>query len=609
MPVCGIYGFWGRGIDRRGVETMGRLMRHRGPDDHGIFHDESRGLWLGHERLAIIDLSAGGHQPMTTADQPVVVCFNGEIYNFEGLRRELEGRGERFHSHSDTEVLLRGYLAWGERVVDRLHGMFAFAIWDGRSATLLLARDATGIKPLFYGWLAGGFVFASEMKALAAIPGVRFDPDRDSVNQYMALGYVWDEHKSILPGVLKLPPGHLLRVAAGETSRPARWWKVPVLESQERLEPAQLDRRADELYEILNAVVAQHLVADVPVGLLLSGGLDSSVLAAIAARQSRSRVQTLSIGFEPCDEDERPFARAVAGHLGTDHRELVLRPDTALGEFEKNAWFYDDLFYDVGLAASLAAYRACRSSGLKVVLVGEGADELFGGYTRFSQLCSPIADLLPDVVRRRLFFRQYSGQNFGPDAGPFLELIARIHSHGHADWFSTLRHYEMAHQLPNNLNMKVDRASMAASVEARVPYQDRRVVESVCALPRSAFLDGHRNKLVLRHMASRHRLLPREIIERPKLGMLLPGNWLQDSAIFSPFARKAICEHGDWARRLGLQDAMVAFFDGRERRWTRFFRRHLAYSTVAWRLFVLEMWSAAYSPEAISVRLRQSHGA
>jgi asparagine synthase (glutamine-hydrolysing) len=590
------------------MQTMASITRHRGPDDTGLYHDSVSGLWLGMNRLAIIDLSPAGHQPMESEDGNVVVVFNGEIYNFLELRQELEGHGHRFLSRCDTEVILRGWMQWGEGVVDRLRGMFAFAVWEKRLRELFLARDTTGIKPLFYCTLPnGGFAFSSELKTFAALSQFEFALDHSALLQYVEFGYVWDGEHAIVSNAHKVPPGNSLRVRESTPQAVQRWWQLPVVNHAKAFSDRALDEAADELFEILTVVVRQHLTADVPVGLLLSGGLDSSVLAAIAARHCPG-LRTFSIGFEPCPHDERKYARIVAERLGTEHHEILLRPPDVLESFRELAWFYDDLFWDTGLVSSLAVYRRCREQGLKVVLVGEGADEVFGGYGTFDRLSDKKGEYLPSKLHRYLFFRQYSGQNFGKCRASFSELIRQLNEKAQGDWFSTVRLYELGHQIPNNLNMKVDRASMAYSVEARVPYQDRRVVEFAASLPHQFFLSPIQKKLLLRHMAVRHRLLPAEITARKKLGLMMPDEWIGSGSQFSTAAAELVLRPGSWAQKLGYAGAVRSYFERGERESLRFFRKFVGLGTLAWRLFVLESWCDAYCETKIRNRVGVAAG-
>lgn len=587
--MCGLLGIWS---EDPSVDVSGALetLIHRGPDDTGTFSDGA--LILAHTRLAILDLSPAGHQPMRSDDGRFVLIYNGEIYNHRELRHGLESRGHCFASTSDTEVLLKGLEDRGVGFLNEVAGMFSFALWDAKQRELLLARDPTGVKPLLYHQAPGGvFAFASELKAFKALECCRFELDSEMVRQYVEFGYVWDPERTVIRDVRKVPPGHVLRVKDGRAGRPQRWHPPASAPSGDSRK--SLDHAADRLYETLSEVVRQQLVADVPVGLLLSGGVDSSILAALAARALDRPLRTLSVGFEN-HPDELGHARKVADFIGSDHSEQTISVDEVISEFRHNARFYDDLFWDTGFITSLIIYRRCRAEGLKVVLVGEGADEIFAGYGTFATLSEGWVNRLPPGLHRYLFYRQYSGQQWGEFLPAFTGLIRAIGDGVGYDWFETVRRYELDYRLPCNLNMKVDRASMANSVEARVPYQDPRVVSLALGLPRRHLRSQDQDKRVLRHMALKHRLLPEEIVNRPKFGMMMPGGWLKDDQRLFEFAREVVCSNPGLLAELGVARQVRAFFDGRDRKSLRHLRRHLALSTLTWRVFVLELWRRSY---------------
>ncbi len=602
--MCGLLGTW-TPDSSTDISAALETLTHRGPDDSGTFSDG--GLTLAHARLSILDLSAAGHQPMSTDDGRYTLVYNGEIYNHRELKRSLQSVGCRFVSGSDTEVLLKGLEHRGVAFLNDVCGMFSFALWDAQHRELLLARDPTGVKPmLFYQGEDGTFAFASELKAFQVLDCCRFELDREMMRQYVEFGYVWDPQRTVIKNVRKLPPGNLLKVKEGRAQQPRRWH--PVAEPPIENPSETLDQAADRLYETLSTVVRQQLVADVPVGLLLSGGVDSSILAALAARALDRPLRTLSVGFEN-HPGEIEHARKVAHFIGSDHSEQTVTVDEVMSEFESNARFYDDLFWDTGFITSLIIYRRCRAEGLKVVLVGEGADEIFAGYSTFTRLSEGWVNRLPAMLHRYLFYRQYSGQQWGEFRDEFDALIYAIGKEVGNDWFEVVRRYELQYRLPCNLNMKVDRASMANSVEARVPYQDPRVVTLALGLPREFLRRGNVDKRVLRHMALKHELLPEEIIARPKFGMMMPGSWLKDDARLFNFAKDVIGANCGLVAELGVERQVKIFFHRRERKALRHLRRHLALSTLVWRLFVLELWRRSYfgnpkasSPDGLSSR-------
>jgi len=587
--MCAIAG-WHRGSGSSPapgeLAAMARSMVHRGPDDDGIHVDAAHGIGLAHRRLSIIDLGAGGHQPMTSADGAVTLVFNGELYNFVALRRELASLGRVFRSRSDTEVALNALAQWGPAALARFDGMFAFAAWFPADGKLLLARDAMGMKPLYYTDLAGGGVaFASEIKAFLALKSFRARMNDRALRQYMEFGYVFDAHDTMLAGVAKLPPGHAMEIVAGRASAPYAHFDVPATR------PAGIrpfDEVVDDLHRTLAAVVREHLVADVPVGLLLSGGLDSSVIAALAARQTR--VATISMGFAESAVDERSHARAVAHHIGSDHREVLIHQRDVVEGLEDVVWCFDDLFADWGTVSTRLLYGKCREQGIKVVLVGEGADELFGGYPVFG-----FAQEARGPVPWRLFqlYRRYAGRRYGGQFPAFASIIRGYLAQTGGDLFDAVRLFESRNQLPSNYVMKVDKASMAMSVEARAPYLDRRVAALAYGIPARYLLAEGTDKLVLRRMAERHGLLPREIARRPKFGASIAVSWMDESPEFRRYARGVILDRDGWTDRLRLRGAMTDFFAGRRDGYA-FPHAISIFRNLAWRLLLLNLWSRRY---------------
>src|SRR5215467_378727 len=433
--MCGIAG-WFDSANRYGVADLQCILeaiRHRGPDDRGIHIDENFGIALGHNRLSIIDLSSGGHQPMVNGATGDALSFNGEIYNFRELRRELEAKGYRFLSQSDTEVLLYAFAAWGVDCVQHIRGMFAFAVWRPAERALFLFRDPMGIKPLYY-WIppGGGVVFASELKALLVFPGFQPSLDRRAIGQFLEFGYTFEDDRTILNGVYKLPPGHFLRVRAGEKPELERYFR-PQAASDQTSEPGDFE---DELYATLEGVTAQHLIADVPVGLLLSGGLDSSLISALAAR--KTKVRTFTMGFAQSSLDERAHARCVAQHIGSEHEEILISPCEVSDGLESTIVCFDDLFADWGTISTRLLYGRCRERGIKVVLVGEGADELFGGYDIFRSSASRA----PTDWWLFQLYRGYCGRRYGRYFGPFRALMREYLKFTSGDRFDAIRLFE-----------------------------------------------------------------------------------------------------------------------------------------------------------------------
>jgi asparagine synthase (glutamine-hydrolysing) len=559
------------------------VIRHRGPDDGGTHIVENCNVALGHNRLSIIDLTRAGHQPMVNPTNGDVMTFNGEIYNFRELRVDLEARGYRFRSQSDTEVLLFAFAAWGTECVRHIRGMFAFAIWSPVERAMFLFRDPMGIKPLYY-WTPpdGGIVFASELKALLAFPGFRPSLDRRATGQFLEFGYTFENDRTILKGVHKLPPGHFLRVRVNEKLKVEHYFR-PKVESNRAARTSNVE---EELHGTLEEVTAQHLIADVPVGLLLSGGLDSSLIAALAARQTQ--VRTFTMGFAHSDLDERAHARRVARHIGSEHEEILITAPEVSEDLQNTIACFDDLFADWGTISTRLLYRKCRERGIKVVLVGEGADELFGGYDIFRASDS----MAPTDWWLFQLYRRYCGQRYGRFFGAFRALMRDYLDLVNGDRFDAVRLFETRNQLPNNYVMKVDKASMSVSVEARVPYLDQRVAEIAYRIPKKLLFDDGTEKNVLRRVAGRFQLLPEETLARPKLGGSMAASWLDEQPAFRSFARDIILARGGWTEALGLRSAMEAYFVN-NRVGYAFPRAISIFRNLAWRLLILEMWSNA----------------
>jgi asparagine synthase (glutamine-hydrolysing) len=583
--MCGIAGWLYMPGNEPPPETLQRMaaaIRHRGPDDEGFFRASRAGVALAHRRLSIIDLSAASHQPMGDDASGVVLAYNGEIYNFQSLRKELQARGHVFHSAGDTEVLLRSYLEWGIECLSRLAGMFALALWDPRSATLHLARDAMGMKPLYLAAMSNGVVFASEIKVFLQLPGFVGRADPHGMLQFLEFGYVYEGTGSSLQGVEKVLPGERLEVREGRVSRRTAWFTPPVpLAVDTRDESA----RVAELSETLTQVVGEHLIADVPIGLLLSGGLDSSVIASLAARNGP--LTTICMGFGASTVDERAHARDVAAHIGSRHLEVLISPEEVKNEVQSGAWVFDDLFADWGTITTRLLYRRCRELGIKAVLVGEGADELFGGYDIFQ-----VSHRLGLWKLFRLYQR-YSGRRHGQLFGSFFAVMREYLKTSGGDAFHAVRLFESRRQLPNQYVMKVDKASMAESVEARAPYLDRRIAELAYRTPREWLLRGGENKYLLRAVARQHGLLPTAISGRPKYGAPLAASWLDDDVAFRAFASDLILNSGSQTEQLGLAAPMREYFHHGRSGYAFPFGLSL-FRNLAWRLLLLELWSAHY---------------
>jgi asparagine synthase (glutamine-hydrolysing) len=574
--MCGIAGIAVAGgeVDRDRLEQMSATLVHRGPDSDGLLIDGPVGLAA--RRLSIIDLETGD-QPLSNEDGTVHVVQNGEIYDYRERRLELERAGHRFRTHGDTEVLVHAHEEWGDSFAARLRGMFALAIWDARRRRLVLARDRFGIKPLYYREVDGSLEFASELRALP-----RGEIDVDAVEAFLAFNSV-PAPLTIFRGVRKLPPGHVL-VWEGDGARLERFARpAPVRAADTRSEDEGL--LVEELRARLRDSVRAHLVSDVPVGVLLSGGIDSALLAALAAEESPERLRTFSIGFEERSFDELDGARLVAERYGTEHRELVLRPNAAL-LLPALAEAFDEPFAD---SSALPTYLVSElaSREVKVALSGEGGDELFGGYYTYAadllalragglaRLARPFVERLPSSgakasfdYRAKRFVRaahlpplerhhgwkeifapelraELTGRPNGSD--PVELLRARFAETEGAELLSRLQDVDLGTYLVDDLLVKTDRASMAHSLEARVPYLDPVPAAFALALPTRHKVRGLRKKVLLRRAAEP--LLPRAIVSGKKRGFSIPAAaWLRGD--LEPFARDVLS--ADVLRRQGF---------------------------------------------------------
>ncbi|MCC7385990.1 MAG: asparagine synthase (glutamine-hydrolyzing) [Deltaproteobacteria bacterium] len=559
--MCGLVGVYyfdrSHPVDRALLERQNDSLIHRGPDAGGVFAEP--GVGLGHRRLSIIDLT-GGHQPMWDVEQRVGIIFNGEIYNYRELRERLQARGHRFRSDSDTETIIHAYREWGDACVSELRGMFAFAIYDRATRNLLLARDRLGKKPLYYYRDAGRMIFASELKAILTDPSVERAIEPTAVVDFFAYNYV-PAPKTILQGIHKLPPAHLM-VCSGDRFSVRPYWDVDFSEVDPTV---SLDARAEELEAELADAVRLRLRSDVPLGAFLSGGIDSSLTVALMARQLEQPVKTHTIGFSESAYDERGYARETAELFHTDHREKVVTP-AAAEILDRLAWHYDEPFGD---SSALPTYYLCGATRERVTvsLSGDGGDESFAGYRRyvFAMMEERVRRHLPGIVRRAVMSplgRVYPKADYLPQflrakatltnlgvsherayflsltqksyprflSGDFLGGVGDYdpfqHFEGHLtrartnDPLARLQYLDLKMYLPDDILVKVDRASMAHALEVRVPLLDHRVVELGARMPSHYKLDGQRTKVVLKKVAER--VLPPQIFERKKMGFSLP---------------------------------------------------------------------------------------
>lgn len=569
--MCGIAGLFHPGVPKpvepARVRAMADALAHRGPDGSGVW--TGRGVGLGHRRLAIIDLETGD-QPMRSADGELVLAYNGEIYNFRALKAELEAFGHAFATTSDTEVVLAAWRQWGPSCLARFNGMFAFALYDAAEDALFLARDRLGVKPLHFATLPdGALVFASELKGLLAEPRLRREPDPRAVEDFLALGYVPDD-ACILAGVRKLAAGHYLFVRRGRPlPEPVRWWDVD-FSSPSRASAAALE---EEMVERLREAVCSRMVADVSLGAFLSGGVDSSAVVAFMAEASRTAVETSTIGFDPADHDETRWAAIVADRFATAHEVRTVSVDD-MELIDTLAASFDEPFAD---ASALGAYRVAELARrrVKVALSGDGADETMAGYRRHRLFAAedkvrrmlppgargalgaagalyPKLDWAPQFLRAKTTLTALgrSAEEAYADAVTATSLTVRSRLYrpefrqileGHraeqryvgamreapaADPLSRAQYADIKIALPGDILTKVDRASMAVSLEAREPLLDHRLVEFAASLPARFRLRGASGKWLMKKALARY--LPEEILHRRKMGFVTPvGAWFR----------------------------------------------------------------------------------
>lgn len=635
--MCGIAGLLGagRGIESAWVEAMTDRIRHRGPDDGGVWCDTAAQVALGHRRLAIVDLSSAGRQPMLSADERWVLVYNGEVYNHEDLRRELEGAGQapNWRGRSDTETLLAAIAAWGlTKALQRAHGMWALALWDRTERRLFLARDRFGEKPLYYGTVAGRLAFASELKALRTLPGFDNAVDPAALRALLERGYV-PPSGSIYLGIEQVPAGCWVELdSAGATCKVERYYDYGAVVrsgAQNAFNDATEAREA--LRDALGQAIARQLVADVPVGTLLSGGIDSSLITALAARHASAPVHSYSIGFRDAGFDEAPHARRVAEHLGTVHNELYLDANDALATIPRLSEIWDEPFGDSSQIPTFLVSRFARQH-VTVALTGDGGDELFAGYRRhlafpalaraLHRVPTPIRQLLlgiggavpartwnavgglrpggapspffGDKLRRGLGAAR-AGSGLDELYGNFLDQWHGLPSpltveangpetpfpaNGSLPAEARVMLADALGYLPGDILTKVDRAAMAVSLEGRIPFLDSAVAQVAARIPIGMKVRAGKGKVVLREML--HELVPAELVERPKAGFAIPvGEWLR-----GPLR--------DWAEDLlapsALADSGLLAPAPIRARWQAHLARRVDASEALWSVLAFQAW-------------------
>ena len=634
--MCGIAGFVGAASNNADniAEAMAASLRHRGPDDQGVWLDPAAATALIHRRLSIIDLSAAGHQPMLSADERLVISYNGEVYSYQPIAAELAARGRKFRGHSDTEVILESFAENGiEATLKRMIGMFAIALWDRRERTLTLVRDRLGIKPLYWAKFGSLFLFGSELKALRAHPGWTPRIDRNAVAAFMRHNYVPAPH-TIYEGVHKLEPGTVLTLPWQGEPKISRYWDARAVArdgSHRPLEGSDAEL-TEQLETLLQDAVGRRMIADVPLGAFLSGGIDSSTVVALMQAARSGKVKTFSIGFDIPGFDEAPHAAAVARHLATEHTELTVTSDQALDVIPRLPEWYDEPFAD---SSQIPTYlvSAMTRRHVTVALSGDGGDELFAGYNRYqlTQRFWQALSLMPQALRKgaaaaltavrpdrwTALLAALLSRVRPPQIGDKVHKVAAVLELGSADaiyrrlvshWepseimpgaveprsllddekvrqefpdlLSRMQFLDLVTYLPDDILTKVDRASMAVALEARVPLLDHRVVEFSWRLPRDAKVRGNTSKWLLRQVLYRH--VPPALVERPKMGFGIPlGEWLRGP--LRDWAEALLNENR--LRQAGLLDhAMV------RRYWQEHLDGNRNWQYLLWDVLMLEAW-------------------
>jgi asparagine synthase (glutamine-hydrolysing) len=615
------------------AERMARTLAHRGPDDSGVWTDAKAGVAIAHRRLAIIDPSPAGAQPIISADGRCVLAYNGALYNAPELAAELRGRGVRFRGHSDTEVLVEACAAWGvEQAIARLNGMFAFAVWDTVDRRLVLARDRLGIKPLYWAHRDGVLLFASELRAIEAHGGWAWTLRRASIAEYLRYGYV-PAPDTIYDGIAKLEPGCRVSWRPGTAPTIERYWDMRAVVRgglDDRFEGSE-EEATDRLEALLADAVRRQMISDVPIGCFLSGGIDSSVVTALMQESSTQPVRTFSVGFREAEFDEAGHAREVARRIGTAHTEITVDYAAALDSIPLLATWYDEPFADSSQIPTRIVAQLAREH-VKVALSGDGGDELFGGYNRYfwsdtilrtmrvlpyplrrtaaaicrgvpsaaAEACGAmlprglrparigektrkLAEILElvdeDEVYRRLVSQWPDPQTaMGDELRPFP--AARRLADVAIDPIERMQALDSVTYLPDDILTKVDRATMSVGLEARVPLLDHRVVEFAWRLPPALKVQGKTGKLPLRRIL--YRRLPRALVDRPKQGFAIPlAQWLRGP--LRPWAEELLAEHR--LRATGFLDPRVV-----RARWSEHVAATRDWSAAIWTVLVLMAW-------------------
>ena len=638
--MCGIVGFHSAKQYlslKDSLPEATRQLAKRGPDDFGLYFDDDHGVGLGHRRLSIIDLSPAGHQPMVSDDGKCIIAFNGEVYNFTEIKKVLEGFGYRFRSSSDTEVVLKAYIHWGIDCLDQFIGMFAFAIWDKPNKRLFIARDRMGIKPLYYCYSDQNLLFGSELKALISLSGFKREIDPEAFRLFLHFQYV-PGPRTIFEDTFKLEPGHYL-IYNGKDLVIKRWWELPGnCRNRANSSPMTGADALLELDDLLTQAVSDRLISDVPLGALLSGGVDSSIVVAMMQKVNRSPIRTFSIGFEEEAYNEAPWAKKIAKHLGTDHTELTVTPQDALNVIPQLPEIYDEPFADSSAIPTYLVSCLTRNQ-VTVALSGDGGDEQFAGYVRYwmTQTMADWMKRFPEKIRNLLkqnlgrisasklipayaFLRKYLPQRLQVENFPdkWQKLINQlgetelselyrmtvciwskndiyrltgdsIPTSKYETLFSETEHLNALQRvmrvdqhtyLPDAMLTKVDRASMAASLEIRVPLLDHRIIAFTSRLPDSFKYRDGKGKYLLKELLCNY--VPRNLVERPKMGFGVPvAQWFRTKlkGLLNDYLSHERLKREGWVDPYYVTQLVIEHMDGTNNHQHRL-----------WALLMWEMW-------------------
>ena len=625
------------------VSSMADMLAHRGPDDSGFWADEKNGVAFGHRRLAILDLSSHGHQPMISADGRYVLVFNGEIYNCMELRAQLKKMGHRFRGHSDTEVMLTGFVQWGvNESVSRFNGMFAFALWDSQDQALYLGRDRLGEKPLYYGWAGRNFLFASELKAVKAHPDFCGRVDRDSLTLFFRYNYIPSPY-SIYKGINKLPPASLLKVRSeSDIAEPVSYWSLKQVAGATCNgfhDKSEMEVLAG-FENLLHDSIKLRMLSDVPLGAFLSGGIDSATIVAIMQVINNIPVRTFTIGFEEKIYNEAEEAKAVARHLGTDHTEMYVTSKDAFSVIPRLPTLYDEPFADSSQIPTCLVSIMARQH-VTVCLSGDGGDELFGGYNHYllgdriwrkirwmPPACRHAAAYFLTLISPRRLNRMFRlpGSIVGSSglrntlAGDMLHKLAEVisaDSRGDLyrnmisqwknpnllvsggseppdnpasskkqaelqDFIQYMMYQDMVTYLPDDIMAKVDRASMGVSLEVRAPFLDHRIAEFAWKVPQNMKIGKGRGKLLIKKLADKY--IPQELLKKPKTGFSIPIDyWLR-----GPLK--------EWAEELldarRIKDAAYLNPEPIRKKWDEHLSQERNWQNYLWSVLMFQAWLA-----------------